>query len=141
MTDRLKISVTVGAYLAKPSRRFPISRWGLALLTGTILVIVLKLLDWAAELLWFRALGYEDVFWRLRFAKLAMFAAAFISVFIYVPLNLLVLARVSDLRTLLRQIMPLVALVSAAVAAIFGFTFYGEWDRILRLVWAQDSGM
>ena len=166
MTDRLKISGTVGSPLNKPSRRSPLSRWGLALLAGTILVVVLKLIDWTAELLWFRALGYEDVFWRLRFAKVAMFAVAFIPVFVYVRLNLLVLARFADLRSLLgggsppgmsqswpshsgtgiaqsntRQLTPLFILASATTAAIFGFAFYGEWDRSLRLVWAQDSGM
>jgi len=32
-----------------------------------------------AELLWFRAIGYEGVFWRLRIAEVAMFAIAFVS--------------------------------------------------------------
>jgi hypothetical protein len=79
----------------------------LALLAGTLLVVVFKLIDWTAELLWFRALGYEDVFWRLRFAKVAMFAAAFIPVFVYVLLNLQALARFADLRSLLRGGSPL----------------------------------
>jgi len=163
VTDRLKIAGTVGS---QPSRRSPLSRWGLALLAGTTLVVVFKLIDWTAELLWFRALGYEEVFWRLRFAKVAMFAAAFIPVFVYVRLNLLVLARFVDFRGLrgggslpgmsqswlsqsgtgiaqsnTRQLTPLLILASATTAAIFGFVFYGEWDRSLRLVWAQDSGM
>ena len=136
------------------------------MLAGTILVVVFKLIDWTAELLWFRALGYEDVFWRLRFAKVAMFATAFIPVFVYVLLNLQALARLADLRSLLRgggpagvsqswpnhartgvaqskahQFTPLLILASATTAAIFGFAFYGEWDRFLRLVWAQDFGM
>jgi uncharacterized membrane protein (UPF0182 family) len=38
----------------------------LALLGGILLVVLFKLLDWTAELLWFRALGYEEVFWRRR---------------------------------------------------------------------------
>jgi hypothetical protein len=74
---------------------------GLALLGGT-LVVFFKLVDWTAELLWFRALGYEDVFWRLRLAEVAMFATAFIPVFVYVLLNLLVLARLADLQSFLR---------------------------------------
>jgi uncharacterized membrane protein (UPF0182 family) len=138
---------------------------GLALLGGTLLVVLLILVDWTAELLWFRALGYADVFWRLLFAEVAMFAIAFIPVFVYVLLNLLVLARLADLESLLRgqspggvshsgvnpsksgaaqpnarRLTPLLILGSAATAAIFGFVFSGEWDRFLRLVWAQDFG-
>ena len=79
---------------------------GLALLGGTLLVVLFKLLDWTAELLWFRALGYEVVFWRLRFAEVAMFATAFIPVFVYVLLNLLVLSRLADLQSLLRGRRP-----------------------------------
>jgi hypothetical protein len=75
---------------------------GLALLGGTVLVVLLILVDWTAELLWFRALGYGDVFWRLLFADVAMFAIAFIPVFVYMLLNLLVLARLADLQSLLR---------------------------------------
>ena len=156
VTDRLKIPGPSAP--KKPSRRSPLSRWGLALLAGTILVVVFKLIDWTAELLWFRALGYEEVFWRLRFAKVAMFAAAFIPVFVYVRLNLLVLARFADLRSLLgggsspgmsqswpsqsgtgiaqsntRQLTPLFILVSATTAAIFGFVFYGAVGSIPAL--------
>jgi uncharacterized membrane protein (UPF0182 family) len=124
-----------------------------------------KLVDWTAELLWFRALGYAAVFWRLRFAEVAMFATAFIPVFVYVLLNLLILARLADLPSLVHgwrpaitpqswpnhsrtgvaqpnahRLTPLLILGSAATAAIFGFMFSGEWDRFLRLVWAQDFG-
>ena len=130
----------------------------------TLLVVLLKLIDWTAELLWFRALGYEDVFWRLLFAEVAMFAIAFIPVFAYVLLNLLVLARLADLQSLMRGRSPdamsqswpshsragvaqpnahrltLLILGSAATAAAFGFVFSGEWDQFLRLVWAQDFG-
>ncbi len=138
------------------------------LLVGTLIVVVVvvfKLVDWAAELLWFRALGYEDVFWWLRFAKVVMFAIAFIPVFAYVLFNLLVLARLADLRSLLdsahagtsqgwpshsaiavaqpqaRHLTPLLILASAAIAAVFGFAFYAQWDRFLRLVWSQEFGM
>jgi uncharacterized membrane protein (UPF0182 family) len=165
VTDRLNIPWAAGAPLTSPSRRLFLSPAGLALLGGTLLAVFLKLVDWTAELLWFRALGYESVFWRLRLAEVAMFAAAFVPVFVYVLLNLLVLARLADLESLLRggspagmsqswpnhsrpgvaqsnpqRLTPLLILGSAATAAIFGFAFYGEWDRFLRLVWAQDFG-
>ena len=131
---------------------------GLALLGPTLFVVLLILVDWTAELLWFRALGYGDVFWRLLFAEVAMFATAFIPVFVYVLLNLLVLARFVDLRSLLRsrspaglpqiwphhpgtgvaqptahRLTPLLILGSAGTAAIFGFVFSGEWDRFPAL--------
>ena len=164
MTDKLKIPWAVGAALTSPSRRVFLSPVGLALL-GVLLVVLFKLLDWMAELLWFRALGYEFVFWRLRLAEVAMFAIAFVPAFVYVLLNLLLLTRLADLQSLLRgrgpagisqswpnhsrpgvaqsnapRLTPLLILGSAATAAIFGFAFYGEWDRFLRLVWAQDFG-
>src|SRR6476660_1603911 len=97
VTDRLKLPGTVGSAFAKPTWRIPLSRWGLVLLAGTLLVVVFTFINWTAELLWFRSLGYEEVFWRLRFAKVAMFGAAFIPVLFYVWLNLLVLARSADL--------------------------------------------
>ena len=74
MTDRLNIPWAAGAPLTSPSRRLSLSPVGLALLGGTLLVVLLILVDWTAELLWFRALGYADVFWRLLFAEVAMFA-------------------------------------------------------------------
>ena len=166
MTDWLKISGNVGPQLTKPSRRWFLSRGGLALLAGTLVVVVFKLVDLMAELLWFREFGYEDVFWRLRIAKVTMFATASIPVFAYVLLNLLVLARYADLRSLVgsgghagtsqswpiqsgtaaaqpqaHRLTPVFVLVSAATAAIFGFAFYGQWDRLLRLIWSQDFGM
>ena len=39
---------------------------------------LLKLVDWAAEYLWFEALGYDSVFWALRGLKVAIFIAAFL---------------------------------------------------------------
>ena len=131
-----------------------------------LLVVLLTLVGWAVELLWFRSLGYEIVFWRLRLAKLAMFAAAFIPVFTYVLINLQVLGRIADLSAHLgrhgwggtRQGWPnklgiagaqlrahqparLFLFMSTASAAIFGFAYYSQWDRLLRLVWSQDFGV
>jgi uncharacterized protein len=152
VNDRLKIPWAAGGPLTSPSRRLFLSRVGLALLGGILLVVLFKLLDWTAELLWFRALGYEVVFWRLRLAEVGMFAIAFIPVFVYVLLNLLVLTRLADMQSLLRgrgpvgkaqlnpRLTPLLILGSTATAAIFGFVFASEWDRFLRLVWAQDFG-
>ena len=152
MTDRLKI-LWAAAPVTAPSRHWVRSPVGLALLGGALLAVLFKLADWTVELLWLRELGYGAVFWRLRFAEIAMFATAFIPVFVYVLLNLLVLTRLVDVQGHLRglgpagkpqswpRLTPLVILGSAGIAAIFGFVFAGEWDRFLRLVWAQDFGM
>jgi uncharacterized membrane protein (UPF0182 family) len=114
---------------------------GLGLLGGSLLVVWLTLVDWTAELLWFRALGYGEVFWRLLFAEVAMFAIAFIPVFVYVLPNLLVLVRLAGVaQPNAHRLTPLLILGSAVTAAIFGLVFSGEWDRFLRLVWAQDFG-
>ena len=141
VTDRLKIPWAIGAPLTSPWRRLFVSPVSLALLGGFLLIVLLTLVDWIAELLWFRALGYEDVFWRLLFASVAMFAIAFIPVFAYVLLNLLVLARLAAVpQPNGRRFTPLLIIGSTATAAFFGFLFSGEWDRFLRLVWAQDFG-
>jgi uncharacterized membrane protein (UPF0182 family) len=153
VTDRLNIPWVVGAASAAGRRHLFLSPVGLVLLGALLFAFSFALFDWLAELLWFRALGYEGVFWRLRLAEVAMFAIAFLPVFIYVLLNLLVLGRLADLDSLLRgqssggfaqpdvrSLTPLFVLGSAAAGAIFGFLFAGEWDRFLRLVWAQDFG-
>ena len=59
VTDRLGIAWAGGARLTSPARRLLPSPLGLALLGGILLVAFFKLMDWTAELLWFRALGYE----------------------------------------------------------------------------------
>jgi uncharacterized membrane protein (UPF0182 family) len=165
VTDRLEISGTVGPPLPSPWRRALLFGGGWWLLAGTLLVVLFKLVDWTAELLWLRALGYEEVFWRIRLAKIVMFATAFIPTFAYVLLNLQVLVRLEILPNLLRNspagtsqsrpkqlgtgmagprahhLTALLVIVSAVAAAIFGFGFYGKWDQFLRLVWSQDFGM
>jgi uncharacterized membrane protein (UPF0182 family) len=162
VTDSLKLSGDVAPPLTKPSRGAPLPRWVLVVLAGVFVIVLFKVLHWVAELLWFRALGYEAAFWRLRLAEVAMFAIGFISVLVYALLNLLVLVKswqslqqigvpagfqswpsrsgivVSQFQV--RDLTTLLVLVSAVVAGLFGFAFSGEWDRFLRLVWAQDFG-
>jgi uncharacterized membrane protein (UPF0182 family) len=166
MTDTLKIATNAGPDLSRPARRSLLFRGGLVLLAATLLIVVFRLVDWAAELLWFRALGYEAVFWRLLLAKVTMFTAAFIPVFVYALLNLVVLARIADQRILLsigghagkpqvwpnpsgtamaqlqaQRITPFFFSVSTVTAVIFAMAFYGKWDLLLRVVWSQDFGM
>jgi uncharacterized membrane protein (UPF0182 family) len=157
MTDRLKMLWGGGAPSAGVSRRMLLSPVTLVLLGVFLFGVLFQLFDWLAQLLWFQALGYESVFWRLRIAEVAMFAIASIPVFIYAFLNLWILARLIDLPGLLRGgaagiprswgmtpnarqlVLPLIV-GSAAIATVFGFALSGEWDRFLRLVWSQDFG-
>ena len=62
-----------------------------------LLAVVLAALHWLAELFWFQALGYAEVFWRLLLCQLGLFAATTCLVFIYAWGNLRVLARHVDL--------------------------------------------
>ena len=55
------------------------------------------LVNWGAEYLWLKALGYESVFWRIRPLKLGLFLAAFILCFLYLAINLRFLAAYLDL--------------------------------------------
>ena len=128
-------------------------------------MVPLTLVDWTADLLWFRSLGYEDVFWRLRLTKVAMFAAAFALFFGYALLNLHILGRLADLSAVLgnpgqgadRRILPpqsgamtrrsqahrltqFVVLSSGIAAVGIGLAYYSDWDRLLRLVWSQNFG-
>jgi uncharacterized protein len=134
-------------------------------LAAVLLVVPLTLVNWTAELLWFRSLGYEDVFWQLRLAKLAMFAAAFGVVFTYAYFNLHILGRLADLSSVFgssaqgasprtwptqpgakaahpqaHQLTRPFLLASVMTAAIFGLIYYSEWDRLLRFAWSQQFG-
>ena len=60
MSDWLKIP-WAGASLTSPSRRVLLSPVGLAVLGGASSLSFSALFDWMAELLLFRAIGYEGV--------------------------------------------------------------------------------
>jgi len=55
VTDRLNIPWAVGAPLTSPWRRLFVSPVSLALLGGTLLAVLFKLVDWTVELLCFSA--------------------------------------------------------------------------------------
>jgi hypothetical protein len=67
--------------IAAPCSNLPLCGFESSTLGGLV-AIFFALFDWMAELLWFRAIGYEGVFWRLRIAEVAMFAIAFVPVFV-----------------------------------------------------------
>ena len=125
-----------------------------------LLVVVLAALHWLADLFWFQALGYAEVFWRLLLCQLGLFAAATCLVFLYAWGNLRLLARHVDLigtaaipppgaRALLagaisalqlRLVRTIEVLAPLAAAMIVGFGFAQGWDELLRFLWAQPFG-
>ena len=155
MSERPAAPAIGGSHLQRSAHRV----WPLPIrvvaLAAVLLVVPLTLVNWTAELLWFRSLGYEDIFWRLRLAKLTMFAAAFGLVFTYTLSNLHILGRLADLSSVLGssvqgvnlrtwptqpgakaappqayQLTRPFVLASAIAAGIFGFVYYSEWDRL-----------
>ena len=149
MTEGLAIPRIGGPRLRRPLRRLFFQPGRLAVFAGTLLVILFTVVNWTVELLWFRSLGYEGVFWRLRLAKLAMFTAAFVPVFSYVLLNLYTLRRLTDLQSLFgsgshagasqnwrsqpgkeaarprADLTLFILLLSATTAVVFGIAYYG----------------
>jgi uncharacterized protein len=125
-----------------------------------LLVVVLAAFHWLADLYWFQALGYAQVFWRLLLCQLGLFAATTCLVFVYAWGNLRVLAGHVDLLGTRRiprpSATPLLPAPTAAVrtrllrtfevlaplvaACIVGFGFAGGWDDLVRFIWAQPFG-
>ena len=125
-----------------------------------LLVVVLAAFHWLADLYWFQALGYAQVFWRLLLCQLGLFAATTCLVFVYAWGNLRVLAGHVDLLGTRRiprpSATPLLPAPTAAVrarllrtfevlaplvaACIVGFGFAGGWDDLVRFLWAQPFG-
>jgi uncharacterized membrane protein (UPF0182 family) len=119
-----------------------------------LLLILFTLVGWTAELLWFRSLGFEAVFWRLRLLKVAMLAGAFIAVFAWLLLNLRALDSRTDLTGLIagghsragaaasraQRLRSVFMPLCAVAAAVFGLGYQSQWDRLLRLLWAQEVG-
>ena len=74
------------------------STWAKVILgAGALAIVLFKLVDWAAEYLWFQALGYESVFWTLRELKIGFFLLAFIPALAYFWINVRIFDTRSDL--------------------------------------------
>ena len=139
---------------------------GLAIIVGLFIFV-----DWMAEYLWFEALRYESVFWRIRLLKAGLFLAAFLCVFLYFWVNLRIFAAFLDVRSLVSTlitrigIQPAAAdfvrlsfepksgtkksgnrmpgallLLAIAMALVFGFIHYGQWDTLLLYWWSGPYG-
>ncbi len=143
-----------------------------AILIGLAVIFsVFKFVDWLAEYLWFEALAYESVFWRIRLLKVGFFLAAFISIFLYFWVNFRIFATLLDIRSLVYRLTthagfhPATAdlikssfeqkagslipgnrmpdhlfLLALAIALVFGFIHYYQWDTLLLYWWAGPYG-
>ena len=128
------------------------------------------LADWAVELLWLGALGYESVFWTLRLLKVGFFLIAFVPLFLWFWINLSLLSRRLDLGSMIAVVGRYLrlrtgavgaylggadddeeetpsaagagvrALLAVAGALFFGLAFAAGWDILLRHWWAGDYG-
>jgi len=71
-----------------------------AVLIGlAVFISFFQFVDWLAEYLWFEALAFESVFWRIRLLKVGFFLAAFMSIFLYFWVNFRIFAALLDIRT------------------------------------------
>ncbi|MGI9384079.1 MAG: UPF0182 family membrane protein, partial [Methyloligellaceae bacterium] len=149
---------------------FGLSRRAKLLLAATFVGIGLLILaDWAAEYLWFEALGYVGVFWLIRTLKVLLFLAAFAATFVYFWINFRVFTARTDLNTIVTALAAqqasrhpgvlrpgrvqlfagggarawshsLPLIAAAVIAFFFGLVFYGRWDTLLRYWWARPYG-
>jgi uncharacterized protein len=142
---------------------------GAILLAAIVLVaglIVLGLVgDFLVDLLWFREVGYVDVFWTVLAAKSAVFLVAFAGSALVLWANGLVAIRRSvgrspwqpapfdwqsvapgtlpDALQLVRRHVPrhaLVAVLAAVVAAVIGAAEVPNWDLFLRALYHVPYG-
>ena len=122
-----------------------------AILIGLAVIIALfKLVDWLAEYLWFEALAYESVFWRIRQLKVGLLVAAFVLVFLYFWINFRIISAFLDLRAVATALTTrsggrwgaggILFYLALAIALIFGFVYYSQWDTLLRYWWAEAYG-
>jgi uncharacterized protein len=120
-----------------------------------LLVAAVAALGWLADLFWFEAIGYPQVFWRLLLIKLALFGATTAIVFVYAWVNLRLLTRRVDLIGTVPTTSPMAQvagmappglvrafelLAPLAAALVVGFGFAEGWDAFIRFLWAQPFG-
>ena len=140
-----------------------IFRWGrpsLLLIIGVILILAILALisGYIQKGLWMRQVGYAGVFWTLLSLRWELFLVAFIVAFLYLWINLrLVASNCATFRggvsrnepgvlTLGVQIPPAVVrwgvtAVAAIGALTFAFIFYSQWDAFLRFRFGGSFGV
>ncbi len=135
-----------------------------ALLLGVIALIVA---GWAAEYLWFSALGLESVFLTIRAIRVFLFATGFMVVFGFFWVNFRIYTSIVDMDAVVeafttqmsaqaaqRTTVPIgldaiagskakaqgtLTALAAVLALLFAFNLYGHWDTLLRYWWSQPA--
>jgi uncharacterized membrane protein (UPF0182 family) len=130
--------------------------WISILAAVAILVLLGAFADRIVEWLWMRQLGYESVFWRLLFLKLALFGTGFCIAFFYLFFNLRFFLRpyfpqISTSKEIVvfgeqQLAVPpglfnrLVWIVSGGAGLFFGIALAESWDAALRFIWRVPFG-
>ncbi|MCG8559008.1 MAG: UPF0182 family protein [Hyphomicrobiales bacterium] len=147
-----------------------LSRRAKLLLAAAFAVIGLLILaNWAAEYLWFDALGFTSAFWLMRTLKVLLFLAAFALTFAYFWINFRVFTARTDVNTIITALAAqqaarqpgvlapgriqlfaggnpqawthaLPLLAAAVLAVFFGLVYYARWDTALRYWWSRPYG-
>lgn len=124
-----------------------------------LLVVVAIAASLVGELLWFEALGYPSVFWRILWTQLGLLTGATAVVFAYLFGNLLVLKRTIDLPATVhtalyggrtwprppfaiseRALVWLLAALALAGGLLVGLIYAASWDGYLRFAFAREFG-
>ena len=136
------------------------SRWlgfvGSLVLLFVLLIAVARSSDWLVDWFWMKEVGYTEVFLRLFSLKGSLFFISFVTVFLYLWINLRIavgayykkgtpirIARIPNLYEV--QTNPwitkiLMAVVSLVPALLFGLAFLSGWDTFLRYYWGGTFG-
>jgi len=129
---------------------------GFLVLLFVLLIAAARSSDWLVDWLWMKEVGYTDVFLRLFSLKVGLFFITFVTVFLYLWINLRIAAgayyhkgtpiRIASIPELYEmQTNPwitkaLIALVSLVPALLFGLAFSSGWDTFLRFYWGGSFG-
>ena len=124
------------------------SFWLFLVVAVVALVLVFAFFGWSVQWLWFRELGYLEVFWRIRLTQVGLFATAFVLAGTFFWANGYALARtVLDGRIGILAGWSNPAAVKAALAVVptigaffFAGVFSLAWDEFVRLSFAGEFG-
>ncbi len=128
----------------RPRFPFKISRpvWIILLIMAAVIVILPVFADFYTELLWYRARGLSQVFWKKILPQWVLFGAAGLTALLVYWFNFrkafknaLTIAS-TDLQKFLGRHFPVIALlaVAAVMAIANGLATRGEWAMVLRFL-------
>ncbi len=120
--------------------------WLAAAAAVLVLAFAAALLGWTAEWMWFRELGHEQVFWRLRLTQGGLFATALVAIGAYVWINGRVLVH-----TVLEgfpaagwsnpaAVKGALVVIPTLTGLFFAAVFSTAWDELLRFRFGGGFG-